>query len=104
MSKTSADGAAKKPDAPLMPLFYKKPTPLDAKVHANLALKKDFGLGFTKGVNAVPVNLIELPQILNFLAASSRQSSSISSMAFLKASPWSARSVFTILASLPRTW
>ncbi len=66
MSKTSADGAAKKPDAPLMPLFYKKPTPLDAKVHANLALKKDFGLGFTKGVNAVPVNLIELPQICHF--------------------------------------
>lgn len=49
-----------------LPLFYKKPTPLDAKLHANHALKKDFGLGFTKEVNAVPVNLIELPQICHF--------------------------------------
>ena len=40
-----------------MPLFYKNPVPLDAKAHAQLALKKNFGLGFTKGVNAVPVNL-----------------------------------------------
>jgi hypothetical protein len=48
--------------APL-PLFYKKPTPLDAKKHANLALKKNFGLLYTQGINAVPVNLIEMPQI-----------------------------------------
>lgn len=49
--------------APNLPLFYKNPMPLDAKLHATLALKKDFGLGFTKDVNAVPINLIELPQI-----------------------------------------
>lgn len=49
-----------------MPLFYKNPVPLDAKLHAALALKKDFGLDFTKGVNAVPVNLIEFPQICHF--------------------------------------
>ena len=49
-----------------MPLFYKNPTPLDAKLHATLALKKDFGFGFTKGVNAVPVNLIEFPQICHY--------------------------------------
>lgn len=49
-----------------MPLFYSKPAPLDAKAHKNLALKKNFGLGFTAGVNAVPVNLIELPQICHF--------------------------------------
>ena len=52
--------------APAMPLFYTKPTPLDKKAHANMALKKDFGLGFTEGVNAVPVNLIEMPQICHF--------------------------------------
>lgn len=46
-----------------LPLFYKNPEPLDAKRHANLALRKNFGLGFTKGVNAVPVTMIELPQI-----------------------------------------
>ena len=49
-----------------MPLFYKNPVPLDAKVHAGLALKKNFGLDFTKGVNAVPVNLIEFPQICHY--------------------------------------
>ncbi len=64
---TSTDaGAKKQDDAPLMPLFYKKPTPLDAKIHAKMGLKKNFGLGFTKGVNAVPVNLIELPQICHY--------------------------------------
>ena len=46
-----------------MPLFYTAPVPLDSKVHAKLALKKDFGLDYTAKVNAVPVNLIELPQI-----------------------------------------
>ncbi len=62
MAKT-ADAPQQDPN---MPLFYKKPTPLDAKVHAKMALKKNFGLGFTKGVNAVPINLIELPQICHY--------------------------------------
>ena len=63
---SSNAGAKQKSDAPLMPLFYKKPTPLDAKTHAKMALKKNFGLGFTKGVNAVPINLIELPQVCHY--------------------------------------
>ena len=46
-----------------LPLFYKKPMPLDAKKHGNLSLKKNFGFGFTEGVNAVPVNMVEMPQI-----------------------------------------
>lgn len=46
-----------------LPLFYKNPVPLDSKKHKDLALKKDFGFGFTEGVNAVPVNLIEMPQV-----------------------------------------
>ena len=49
-----------------LPLFYKKPTPLDKQAHANLALVKDFGLGFTEHVNAVPINLVEMPQICHF--------------------------------------
>lgn len=49
-----------------MPLFYSKPVPLDAKKHATLALKKNFGLNFTKGINAVPINLIEMPQVCHF--------------------------------------
>ena len=52
--------------AEAMPLFYKKPVPLDAKAHGSLALKNDFGLDFTKDVNAVPINLIEFPQICHF--------------------------------------
>jgi len=49
-----------------MPLFYKKPIPLDAKEHKDLGLIKNFGLDFTKGVNAVPINMIEMPQICHF--------------------------------------
>ncbi|HEY8191094.1 MAG TPA: SapC family protein [Alphaproteobacteria bacterium] len=49
-----------------LPLFYKKPTPLDATKHAKMALKKDFGLSFTSKVNAVPINMIEMPQICHF--------------------------------------
>ncbi len=49
-----------------LPLFYKAPMPLDAKRHGNLGLKKNFGLAFTAQVNAVPVNMIEMPQISHF--------------------------------------
>ncbi|MCB9989784.1 MAG: SapC family protein [Rhodospirillales bacterium] len=49
-----------------MPLFYKQPMPLDSKKHVKLGLKKDFGLGFTSTVNAVPINMIEMPQICHF--------------------------------------
>ncbi|MCI5059995.1 MAG: SapC family protein [Alphaproteobacteria bacterium] len=49
-----------------MPLFYKNPIPLDAKAHVDLGLKQSFGLGFTKEVNAVPINMIEMPQICHF--------------------------------------
>lgn len=54
---------AEQKDNRSMPLFYSNPVPLDSSVHAKLALKKDFGLDYTAKVNAVPVNLIELPQI-----------------------------------------
>ncbi len=49
-----------------MPLFYKNPTPLDAKKHNEMSLKKDFGFDFTKDINAVPVNMVEMPQISHF--------------------------------------
>ncbi len=48
------------------PLFYKNPVPLDAQRHSDLSLKQDFGLNFTKEINAVPINLIEMPQICHF--------------------------------------
>lgn len=62
-SQTKPNGNA---DSANFPLFYTKPEPLDAEKHAHLALKKDFGFDFTKGVNAVPVNLIEMPQVCHF--------------------------------------
>lgn len=60
--KTSQD-TQDAPPAGNLPLFYKNPVPLDASRHGNLSLKKNFGLSFTKGINAVPINLIEMPQI-----------------------------------------
>ncbi len=48
-----------------LPLFYKQPVPIDSKAHVNLSLKK-FDLSFTSEVNAVPVNMIEMPQICHF--------------------------------------
>lgn len=66
MPKTPA--AAEPAPAPqgAMPLFYSNPMPLDARKHATLGLKKSFGLGFTKNINAVPINMIEMPQICHF--------------------------------------
>lgn len=61
-----AEAPAAEGTAPQFPLFYKNPVPLDAKAHANLALKENFGFAFTEGVNAVPVNLVEMPQICHF--------------------------------------
>jgi hypothetical protein len=49
-----------------LPLFYTNPTPLDATKHAKLGLKEGFGMGFAAKANAVPVNLIEMPQICHF--------------------------------------
>jgi hypothetical protein len=49
-----------------MPLFYTNPVPLDARKHASIGLKKGFGLNFTTTINAVPINMIEMPQICHF--------------------------------------
>lgn len=65
-AEQTSSGNGKGSPAPGMPLFYSQPVPLDAKKHATLALKKNFGLGFTASVNAVPVNMIEMPQICHF--------------------------------------
>ena len=51
---------------PGMPLFYSNPMALDAQRHGRLGLKEDFGLDFAKQVNAVPINVIEMPQICHF--------------------------------------
>ena len=60
----SKNGASKENAG--LPLFYKKPEPLEAKKHAKLSLKRNFGFGFTEKVNAVPINLIEMPQVCHY--------------------------------------
>jgi hypothetical protein len=49
-----------------LPMFYQNPVLLDGAKHSEMSLVKNFGLGFTSGTNAVPVNLIELPQVAHF--------------------------------------
>ena len=63
MSDEQANGAGEQPQ---FPLFYSNPEPLDAERHRGKGLKRNFGLGYTKNVNAVPINLIEMPQICHF--------------------------------------
>lgn len=46
-----------------LPMFYKSAVPLTPGKHRNLSLRENFGLGFTKQANAVPVNLIEMPKL-----------------------------------------
>lgn len=64
--EAAAQETPPQPGTGSLPLFYKEPTPLDAKKHVKMGLKKDFGLGFTREVNAVPINMIEMPQICHF--------------------------------------
>lgn len=65
---SSTAGAEQRPgnNTSGLPLFYTQPQPLDAKKHIGLSLKKNFGFGFTQGVNAVPVNMIEMAQICHY--------------------------------------
>lgn len=63
-TKTAGNAEAQTTGA--LPLFYETPTPLDAKKHAHLGLKSNFGLGFAAQVNAVPINMIEMPQVCHF--------------------------------------
>lgn len=63
---TQENGALPQAPAQNMPMFYRDPAPLDARRHGSLALRKDLGYGYTRGVNAVPINLIEMPQICHF--------------------------------------
>lgn len=57
-----ADKQAKQQDNNF-PLFYQNPHPIDIDKHKDFGLVENFGLGYTKDVNAIPVNLIEMPQI-----------------------------------------
>lgn len=58
-AKTAQQSAA-------LPLFYKKPVALDKKQHAGISLAKNLTFDFAAKVNAVPVTMIELPNIMQF--------------------------------------
>lgn len=62
----TAQNVAPQNAAPALPLFYKKPEALESSQHRTLALRKNFGLNFAKDVNAVPITMIEMPQICHF--------------------------------------
>lgn len=47
-----------------LPLFYQKPTALDKKLHNGFSLSDKLDFSFASKVNAVPINLIELPNIM----------------------------------------
>lgn len=51
---------------PPKPLLYTNPTPLDSKQHAGLGLRNNMDLAFTRNIHAVPVNLIEFPQLSHY--------------------------------------
>lgn len=49
-----------------LPLFYSKPVLLDSRKHGDLSLSSNIGFGFSGKINAVPINLVEMPQIAHF--------------------------------------
>ncbi|NBX66645.1 MAG: sapC family protein [Proteobacteria bacterium] len=61
-----ATSTAKTSAAAPLPLFYTKPTLLDAASHAEWGLRKDMTFAFASGANALPVNIVEFPQIAHY--------------------------------------
>ena len=49
-----------------LPLFYKNPVMLDKQVHANTSLTNKLSFAFASKVNAVPVSIVELPNVMQF--------------------------------------
>ena len=47
-----------------LPLFYQKPVALDKGVHAKTMVTTEMTLSFAAKVNAVPVTIVELPQLM----------------------------------------
>jgi hypothetical protein len=46
-----------------LPLFYRKPRPLDARQHSGKKLKREADFSFARGTNSVPINAVEFPLI-----------------------------------------
>ena len=54
------------PNAANLPLFYKSPVALDKQLHADMSLTDKMTFDFASKVNAVPVTMVELPNIMQF--------------------------------------
>lgn len=66
MSKKTATAKTEDTVIPGLPLFYKKPVALDKTAHAGVSLTQKMSFAFAAKVNAVPVTMIELPNIMQF--------------------------------------
>ena len=66
MSKKTAAAKTDNDQGPGLPLFYKKPVALDKAAHADVSLTQKLSFDFAAHVNAVPVTMIELPNIMQF--------------------------------------
>lgn len=66
MTTAKQPAAAKPAQAAPLPLFYTKPTLLDAVNHNDWGLKKDMTFNFAGGANALPINIVEFPQIAHY--------------------------------------
>lgn len=60
------DNATPSANANGLPLFYQNPVALDKKLHAEMSLNNKMTFEFAAKVNAVPVTMIELPNIMQF--------------------------------------
>lgn len=49
-----------------LPLFYKNPVMLDKQFHADMSLTDSLTFSFASKVNAVPVSIVELPNVMQF--------------------------------------
>lgn len=58
-SGQAAQKAETQPQESGLPLFFKKPRPLDASRHSDAGINADTGYGFAKATNSVPINAIE---------------------------------------------
>lgn len=65
-AKKSASAAESQAQSAPLPLFYSKPTLLDATLHGGWGLPKTMNFGFSAKANALPINLVEFPQIAHY--------------------------------------
>lgn len=82
----SQNQGSEKTDQPMansLPLFYRKPVALDKVQHAGISLSQNITFDFAAKVNAVPVTMIELPNIMQFYPIAFSASSPATPLAIL---------------------